>query len=638
MLNEYKSSGQKVGIPHLSNIYKEKGRDFIKSLFSKRVTINEKLDASAFGVERNPISGGFDFYKRNSKNPITKIDRTLMRYYEKPIEYFNSFDKKTVDRVPFGWRFGMEYFANERPQLISYDRVPKNNLVLSYIHVKDSSGKVLRTIEDKAELDGWARVLGIEEPPIIFQGFLSEEQKDKILSFLDTPAHELIGRFKSSSFANYIISVLNPGLAKTTLNNDLQKNIEGIVFRFGEGEEQVPAKIVDPVFELLHRQKNDSSDDAGDVYYITILDMMNFISLKNLQRYKVRGKTYEDRYISLICKLFNDFVESKGKDYTNIDFAEPDYLKKPEFDVNYDMITDERTLELVRYNDVNKKLFKIMLASFRKRRKKQVGIFTQGVLLQFNSTVSKIEDLITGAIKENEIPTFGEFLAQTGRNIMIEEDELDELEKEGESEMKELTQAFKSFEDVIVEDDENEDTSTKKVNIVVGRFQPFHNGHLRMIKDLRDANGLPCVVVIVNTGNRTERSPFDQDLVKSMVMACGEADLIIDCVVIKRGFIQDIVAALKAGGYIPMLWGSGSDRSEDYKKQVELNFKQKNKLKLPENFQIMETSRKMSGQDVRLALKEERYEDFKKMTPKPVHGFYMVLVDAIKKLGVFDNI
>jgi hypothetical protein len=87
-----------------------------------------------------------------------------------------------------------------------------------------------------------------------------------------------------------------------------------------------------------------------------------------------------------------------------------------------------------------------------------------------------------------------------------------------------------------------------------------------------------------------------------------------------------------------MLWGSGSDRSEDYKKQVELNFKQKNKLKLPENFQIMETSRKMSGQDVRLALKEERYEDFKKMTPKPVHGFYMVLVDAIKKLGVFDNI
>ena len=41
-----------AGITHLSQIYHEKGKEFINKLFDKYVTINEKLDFNSFQVEK----------------------------------------------------------------------------------------------------------------------------------------------------------------------------------------------------------------------------------------------------------------------------------------------------------------------------------------------------------------------------------------------------------------------------------------------------------------------------------------------------------------------------------------------------------------------------------------------------------
>ena len=74
-----------AGINHLYDIYNKKGSDFIEQLFNKFVTINEKMDGSAFSFERNRSTGKFEFYRRDQRHPITLVDRTLMKYYEKPI-------------------------------------------------------------------------------------------------------------------------------------------------------------------------------------------------------------------------------------------------------------------------------------------------------------------------------------------------------------------------------------------------------------------------------------------------------------------------------------------------------------------------------------------------------------------------
>ena len=137
------------GISHLYDLYNKKGQDFIEKLFNTYVTVNEKMDGSAFIFERDLETGKFKFYKRDQRNPITMVDRTLMKYYETPIQYIESLPPHILSNIPRGWKFGLEYFSNPQPVEIAYDRIPKNNLILSYVHVIEEAGTIARTIQEK---------------------------------------------------------------------------------------------------------------------------------------------------------------------------------------------------------------------------------------------------------------------------------------------------------------------------------------------------------------------------------------------------------------------------------------------------------------------------------------------------------
>ena len=291
-----------AGINHLYDLYNKKGADFVNQIFNQYVTINEKMDGSAFSFERNKDTGKFKFYRRDQRNPITLVDRTLMKYYEKPIQYIESLPPHIIQKIPRGWRFGLEYFANTNPVEIVYDRLPKNHLILSYVHQLDDSGKIVKTIQKKESLDEWADLLGVERSPIIFQGKLDEDQKSQLLEFLNTPFKKLVERFSTQSFVRYIISTLNPSLAKSALNDDLDREVEGIVFRFGDPNkenETVLAKMVDPIFTEIAKQKSSDQRDRkpSDFLGITLLDVMNFILEKGLKNFEVDGDSEDERYI-----------------------------------------------------------------------------------------------------------------------------------------------------------------------------------------------------------------------------------------------------------------------------------------------------------------------------------------------------
>ena len=71
----------------------------------------------------------------------------------------------------------------------------------------------------------------------------------------------------------------------------------------------------------------------------------------------------------------------------------------------------------------------------------------------------------------------------------------------------------------LIEEDKGEDKKLEDVNILIGRFQPFHNGHLKMAKAMKKENDLPCIVAVVHPGhNSSGKSPFDEDLVKKFRM------------------------------------------------------------------------------------------------------------------------
>ena len=173
-----------------------RGDEFINRLFTLPVTIYEKLDASQFSFECDE-NGNFSFYKQDQNTPISKIDITLSQYYNSAIKHFQNLPLEKIKIIPPNWRFCCEYFIDKNPVYISYDSMPKNGLVL--INIIDNSENVKKVLDKKEFLEEWADFLDIENPPLIFQGLLSETQKNKIMEFVRTPNNKVKAKFETNS-------------------------------------------------------------------------------------------------------------------------------------------------------------------------------------------------------------------------------------------------------------------------------------------------------------------------------------------------------------------------------------------------------------------------------------------------------
>jgi hypothetical protein len=654
------------GISHLYDIYNKKGKDFVENLFNSYVTVNEKMDGSAFMFERDVETGKFIFYKRDQRNPITMVDRTLMKYYEKPILYIESLPIHIIKEIPRGWKFGLEYFSNPNPVEIAYDRIPKNNLILSYVKPKEDSDS--EQITDKKKLDVWANLIGVEIPPIIFQGILSAEQKSMILDFLRTPFDKLVNEYKTKSFVRFMLGVLNPEIKSSALNNDLDKPIEGIVFRFSSDSnnkgEVILSKMVDPVFTEIAKSRSSkkSEEIPSDFLGITILDVMNFILDRGIENFKVKGDSEDKRYISFISDVFSKFLEEYGYKYKGANFQEPDYLKKEEFRLNRDMIADPRVMKWIEDDDSYESLFKLILNSFRKIKKRTDGIITPGIIDQFNMLVSNIDTAVRKKkyIKANEsnIPSFLDF-----KKNNIDPVNLDHLTLEGDEADENFDDHFYSYNDFItaletidsvdkpkvdtkpIDDKSVKDNSKakkgdpQKVNLIVGRFQPFHNGHMKMVDVLRDKNELPSIVAVVHSGNdKSEDSPFDLNLVskymESLIMEFPQR--IQGYFIVNKGLLGPICSRAKELGYLPVSIGSGEDKSDDYNKQ--LDFLKKIGSDFHESMELIETPRKNSGSEIRDYLDKEDFLAFKKSVPQSISSFYQQMVSSKKGRQITESL
>jgi hypothetical protein len=604
------------------------------------------MDGSAFVFDRDLQSGKFNFYKRDQRNPITLVDRTLMKYYEKPIQYIESLPPSVLERIPRGWRFGLEYFASRQPVEISYDRLPKNNLILSYVHKMGDGGKIESTIQDKTKLDNWADILGVERPPIIFQGVLDEDQKSEILDFLNTPFKELVEKFKTQSFVRFIISTLNPDLEKTALNDNLDKDVEGIVFRFGDPDkegETVLAKMVDPIFTEIAKEKfaDKQSKKPSDFLGITLLDVMNFILEKGLDEFEVEGETDDERYISFMSDVFVKFLDEYSDKYKGTDFEEPEYLQKDDFRLNRDKVKDKRVLKYVEKDQAFESLYKLILNSFRKIKTRSGGIVTSGMKEQLNLLIQDIKDYIKKPKKVNEskFVSFGEFRKDLTPQVDYIQEESEETEN--------VDNPFYSFDEFITKletidseeipsDVEMVQEEKKKertpVNVIMGRFQPFHSGHLNMAKEMKEKNGYPTVALVVYPGhNKSGKSPFDEGAIKRYMDAVvNNNDEIESYLIMNRGLLGSGIAKLIDKGYDPILIGAGPDRVDDYKKQVDYLKMSDLKDQISDKLKLRETPRVMSGTEVRQALEDGDFSKFKKMVPKEISNLFNDLVTSVK--------
>lgn len=402
----------------LREVFRKEGMQFANKLFDKFVIVSEKLNATRFCFERT--ENGLEFYKKDGK--ITSIDRTMSSLYEKPIKYIEGLNEEVIQKLPIGFRYGFRYFHTLKPANIVYDKLPLNGLVLT--DIKSAKGKI---IDDISVLNGISDLLRVEKPPIIWYGKLDTAQKTRLLEYLRTPEDELVKKFSTDSFTKYIISILNPEIKTTSLKNDVEKPIDSVIFKFmsEDGTEVVHAKAIDPIVTQINRT-NDIEREPQDLYGIILSDIAEYIKVTGLQKYGLTEVSEEDRYLELICQIYKQYIKKYGYKYDGIEIDPLSFASVPEFDLNTGFIKDEETRELIKKSSVNKHIFKILMSSFQKPKKKPTGTVTQLLIDDVLEISEEVKKKISVAkkeeVKESSFPTFEDYMkvkTDEGRNVKI---------------------------------------------------------------------------------------------------------------------------------------------------------------------------------------------------------------------------
>jgi hypothetical protein len=410
--------------------------NILNDIFDNDIVVYEDIQGSKIWINWN----GKEFTikpKSISNDPINMIDLAMQNYYNPAINYFNTFDIRIKGLMPKNWSFCFEYFPDETPANIQYEKLPKHGLVLTEINKGGKYGS------QTDELQEYARLFDVDSLPIIFEGKLSDTMKEAIKYFINTSEKDLEYVFGEQSFAFFFYKILNPNSDSSFLMNDkFQDNLEKIVIRVKEKD--VSFEILNPLYTRI---SSENSTEFTDVYTLILLNFLTFCQSVNLEDIKLKGERRDLLYIYLICKLFNIYVADVREDLEAFEFIIPQFFDKEKFKINRELIGNKLTREIIDESDKLEYIFKCILGSLNKKRKKPIGVFTDNTVILFNNFVDRINTLLDNHLKKMRevqvtqagLVDFGQFFEiqyDTDGAGEVYPDVYDEIEKSKEEKKK----------------------------------------------------------------------------------------------------------------------------------------------------------------------------------------------------------
>lgn len=464
----------------IQNILQTDGIEFLDSLMNDYLVVYEKLNASTLSFRR--IGNELKFYKGRDNEEITSLNETLYTYFKEGIEYLRRVSLIFYMEFPEGWLFRMQYFNPNAPGLVNYELQPKNNLVLSCIDTGNS------IIEDISVLKRWADRLQIDVAEPIFSGFLSEFQKEKLMDYANGNAD-----CENISFSQYIISLLNPGISHSAYSDTFNTSIDSFIFKFYKAGSKkcVPLKLVDPYMdELLKQNKDKFGTNSGTENEIILANFVAWLQTIDLKEIDIEGDSDDDRYMDLLCKLFNKYAEKEQKLLKDLKSN-----LNESYTVDIDKIGNSETAKILKDNPNMTKAFQVIVGSFMNKKNDEndpMSIMDDGLKELFNDEVSSIKRLTstkddqvksftelmkssmeTDSDKESDsdkVMSFTELMDKIGYAEPEKEDESEKTEqkaeeaesKKTEEEVKEEHEEEKESENSETEKSEKEDTSNSE--------------------------------------------------------------------------------------------------------------------------------------------------------------------------------
>jgi len=143
------------------------GSTYIPQLFDNEVEISEKIDGSQLNFGK--IDGELFIRSKGKQIFIESPDKM----FQKGIDYILSIQEKIEDNAVYY----CEYLQNPHHNLLEYERVPKNNLILFGVSTSIDS-----FVKDYNTLQLWADKLDIEVVPLLYHGKI--DNPEQLLAFL----------------------------------------------------------------------------------------------------------------------------------------------------------------------------------------------------------------------------------------------------------------------------------------------------------------------------------------------------------------------------------------------------------------------------------------------------------------------
>lgn len=596
-----------MALPKLRDHFNDTNRENFMTMLNQKVHVVEKIAASSFHVRRDDMTN--KYYKSGSERAMDIVDRTIVKFYENAIRHFQGLSQETKDEMPRDWKFGFDYLIDNETPNFKYSMLPKNNLILTHIQVLNESGKVFKVIRDTAVLNKWAKKLNVQNPPVIFEGMLNHFQKEQLIKILEMNDKEFEKTYESRSFTRDIYNIFDSNLRQTALNESINEDIDGLIVSFVDGKSMKSFKLEDFRRGVEEKEQRKSSD----VYQITMVDVIEYFTGYDFSQHKLVEEKKDRRFIELMSEAFNDYIKANAAKYIGVKFETADFAKNDSFNLNTTFIKNEDTLRYVN-NPILSELFKIVLSSFRNKREKASDILTEDMIAQMNEIIDQIYVQVDAKLEENEVLDFNAFKKWSTIQADVQEMDVNEALKVKFAEQ-----------------------GKEKVNMFVGRFQPFTLGHAKVLQSLHDANGLPVVVFLVKSKTVKKedafKRPYDEAMQMKMFRAVQkEYKFLKDIIIVPFAAIDTLFNELRPK-YEPVLWGTGTDRMAAYSSQAYKDTYRDQLGVLPEfgMHEIHRTDDDISATAVRNSMLSDDKREFERMTPKSLHSMYDTLKAELEK-------
>jgi len=385
-----------------------KSSDFIDALKDKKLLIYEDIQGSQIYVKFN--GDKFIIKPKSIKNDeLNFVDLTVQKFYNQAFIFFNSLPTYITDILNTNWWFVFEYFPDNQPAHIKYNKKPKNSLILTCI-LKGS-----KHTYNYNELIEFSKLFDVDILPVLFKGKLNTLQLEIINLFLNTSEKDLKYVFGEDNFAKFFYSILNPELNNSFLmnNDEFNDNIEKLVIKIDNNDE-FSFEILNPIYKKLSLNNN---TEYIEIYSLILINFLEFLQIDDFDKIKLKSLNKDDIYIEFISIMFNKYMDNVKKDILKWDFHIPEFFKEDKFKINLELLKNKITIEHIKTNSKIEYVFKIILGSFHKQRKKPIGLFTKQTVNLFNETVINIDKILNKSLninieyklKKSDIKNFNDF-------------------------------------------------------------------------------------------------------------------------------------------------------------------------------------------------------------------------------------